>query len=932
MASVQHRHTYYGGGSSTFKVNADPSQMLTTNHENPTSITKFNDINSPNSTKYSNQQVSMRRKHIAFGPYIIGSTIGQGEFGKVKLGWSKNPPSSPPNNLGISKQVAIKLIKRDAISKDSSKELKIYREINALKHLSHPNIVKLEEVLQNSRYIGIVLEYASGGEFYRYIQRKKRLKETAACRLFAQLINGVHYIHSKGLVHRDLKLENLLLDKHENLVITDFGFVNEFYSHNELMKTSCGSPCYAAPELVISTKPYEARKADIWSCGIILYAMLAGYLPWDDDSGNPDGDDISRLYYYITKTPLKFPDYINPIPRDLLRKILVSDPRRRITMKQIEKHEWLKPHTAFLSITPEEWDTIMHPKSNTSFIRPVPLHSRNMNRPGSTCSMSSSGSKNGDKRDSLIIDSTLIQLPAPPHESQSHVITKPAPTSRTPDLRHSPVRKSHTRNNSAASIALQAAVENTRDYGSTNSSEIIPTNRTRSSSFTFERKSPLHLQRTNLMSRDNTIIETSPVIPKMRSTNNRYSLYNECDTLVELPSNMKTDKLFASNNDSAEFNRKKLNNIHSNMNSDNNSYITNQEKNYNKFPTRLNHRKPRPTSYHPSSTLSPISPTPIFIKKTETPLLSSSPVLLSPSTTTSPNHNHPVLHPVPHLAPVSSSPISKSSKVITNNNDSPTMLACRSFSMSKPSLHLQSASGNLIKSNVDQKSVTTMMHEQVDIPQVLRIEVDSSANIIKETSNAAKLEMDENVFIGTTPKIPPINIEPTNNTDLSPKNIDTNIELQKKEKKRFSFLSFYSMYNTSKSSLNSEDSKGGKLSKVASSKAQHSANHHANNNSRKLSMNKEVESQLTTKNVLRDTTNIQHNGALRSVSGKPVYPHPDRINTDGKNKNIRASIMISALNDRPSQTQVPKEQIRQPHEQSTARKVIDFFKRRSTRL
>lgn len=191
-----------------------------------------------------------------------------------------------------------------------------------------------------------------------------------ACRLFSQLISGVHYIHSKGLVHRDLKLENLLLDKNENLVITDFGFVNEFCSRNELMKTSCGSPCYAAPELVISAEPYEARKADIWSCGVILYAMLAGYLPWDDDPNNPEGSDIGRLYNYINSTPLKFPDYILPIPRDLLRRMLVSDPKKRINLKQIKKHEWLKPHSSFLSITPDEWDKLNNTQSVFRLAKP----------------------------------------------------------------------------------------------------------------------------------------------------------------------------------------------------------------------------------------------------------------------------------------------------------------------------------------------------------------------------------------------------------------------------------------------------------------------------------------------------------------------------------------------------------------------------------
>ena len=167
-----------------------------------------------------------------FGPYIVGSTLGEGEFGKVKLGWTRTPSTGPEQRPAVSKQVAIKLIRRDTIVKNSEKEIKIYREINALKHLTHPNVVRLEEVLQNSKYIGIVLEYASGGEFYKYIQRKRRLKESTACRLFAQLISGVTYMHSKNLVHRDLKLENLLLDKNENLVRTDFGFVNEFLPDN----------------------------------------------------------------------------------------------------------------------------------------------------------------------------------------------------------------------------------------------------------------------------------------------------------------------------------------------------------------------------------------------------------------------------------------------------------------------------------------------------------------------------------------------------------------------------------------------------------------------------------------------------------------------------------------------------------------------------
>ncbi|CCH59989.1 hypothetical protein TBLA_0C01750 [Henningerozyma blattae CBS 6284] len=509
-------------GSSTIKdlnnTNTDNSNNNNKNDNSNTNNTNTNtnnnnfntnNISTVSSNSTINSQKPKKKKYVPFGPYILSSTLGEGEFGKVKLGWSK---ASTQASNEIPKQVAIKLIKRSSIlPKGSNKEIKVYREINALKQLCHPNIVKLDDVLQNSKYIGIVLEYASGGEFYKYIQRKKRLKEINASKLFSQLISGVHYMHSKGLVHRDLKLENLLLDKHENLIITDFGFVNEFFQTNELMLTPCGSPCYAAPELVISKHPYEARKADLWSCGIILYAMLAGYLPWDDDIKNPDGNDIARLYYYITTTPLKFPEYIQPLPRDLLRKILVPNYKKRINMRRIINHEWLKPHFTFLSIAANEWDkmipirkvlknsnqTVGTHSANNSFVKINALSTITKtvkersdsysnavakSRPLSVCSTNSVGLSH-QNRDSLIIDSTLIPLPAPPQESQSHAIVNTSTSSSLMDITYSnklnklnnnvgssnnisnsntnipKYIRGHKRGNSAASIALQAMID-----------------------------------------------------------------------------------------------------------------------------------------------------------------------------------------------------------------------------------------------------------------------------------------------------------------------------------------------------------------------------------------------------------------------------------------------------------------------------------------
>ncbi|KMU82535.1 serine/threonine-protein kinase KIN4 [Coccidioides immitis H538.4] len=267
-------------------------------------------------------------KETTFGDYILGQTLGEGEFGKVRLGWKRDG----------SVQVAIKLIRRETLGSNPGRLPKIHREIAILRELSHPNIVRLHEMVETDRHIGIILEYASGGELFDYILNQRYLKDHAARRLFAQLVSGVGYLHKKGIVHRDLKLENLLLDRNRNIIITDFGFANTFNPADELseeieynltnrefvkrmrldrpdakgirrgdlMQTSCGSPCYAAPELVVSDSLYTGRKVDVWSCGVILYAMLAGYLPFDDDPANPDGDNINLLYKYIVTTPLPF--------------------------------------------------------------------------------------------------------------------------------------------------------------------------------------------------------------------------------------------------------------------------------------------------------------------------------------------------------------------------------------------------------------------------------------------------------------------------------------------------------------------------------------------------------------------------------------------------------------------------------------------------
>ncbi|KAF7336935.1 Non-specific serine/threonine protein kinase [Mycena venus] len=252
-----------------------------------------------------------------FGPYLLLQTLGEGKFGKVKLGI----------HFESGEEVAARLIRRSNVD-TAARMSKVEREIKFLKTLKHPNIIRLDDVIESDKYIGIIMEYASGGELFDHILAHRYMRERDASKLFSQLISGVWYMHQKKIVHRDLKLENLLLDRHRNVLIADFGLANRFeHQADELMRTSYGSPCYAAPELVVSEGLYVGSAVDVWSCGVILYAMLAGYLPFDDDPANPDGDDIHLLYRYIANTPVSFPDYISEEARALLRMMLVPDPR-----------------------------------------------------------------------------------------------------------------------------------------------------------------------------------------------------------------------------------------------------------------------------------------------------------------------------------------------------------------------------------------------------------------------------------------------------------------------------------------------------------------------------------------------------------------------------------------------------------------------------
>ena len=250
--------------------------------------------------------------------YEIKRVIGKGNFGKVLLGISKS----------TGEKVAIKIIDKLKINKFYNKE-HIRREINVMNQMDHLNIVKIYKIENELRKIKIIMEYCERGELYEYIVNKNRLNEEESAYYYFQLINGLDFIHSKNIVHRDLKPENLLLTNNNILKIIDFGLSN-YHDINKLLSTPCGSPSYASPEMV-SGKKYNGILVDIWCTGIILFAMLAGYLPFE-------ANDNYSLFKKIIKCEINYPTNISDNALDLMQKILVNDPSKRINISKIKTH------------------------------------------------------------------------------------------------------------------------------------------------------------------------------------------------------------------------------------------------------------------------------------------------------------------------------------------------------------------------------------------------------------------------------------------------------------------------------------------------------------------------------------------------------------------------------------------------------------------
>ncbi|CAG0896287.1 unnamed protein product [Cyprideis torosa] len=256
------------------------------------------------------------------GQYEILQTIGTGGFAKVKLGV----------HILTGEKVAIKIMDKEKLGNDLPRA---YLETEALKVLVHQHICRLYQVIQTERKIILILEYCPGGELFDYIVARDRLPENEACIFFRQIISAVGYIHSQGFAHRDIKPENLLLDDDQRLKLIDFGLCAQPEGGMQMtLDTCCGSPAYAAPELV-QGKAYLGAEVDVWSMGVLLYALVCGFLPFEDEN-------LNQLYQKIQAGQFDIPHWLSPDCVDIIGRMLKTKPLERATLRELSIHPWLK--------------------------------------------------------------------------------------------------------------------------------------------------------------------------------------------------------------------------------------------------------------------------------------------------------------------------------------------------------------------------------------------------------------------------------------------------------------------------------------------------------------------------------------------------------------------------------------------------------------
>ncbi|KAG8050190.1 hypothetical protein GUJ93_ZPchr0009g1846 [Zizania palustris] len=284
-----------------------------------------------------------QERKLVLGRYELGRLLGQGTFAKVYYG----------RDLLSGESVAIKVIDKARLRRTEGMVEQLRREISVMRMVRHPNVVGIREVLASRARVFVVMEYARDGELFAEVARG-RLAEDHARRYFQQLVAAVGFCHTRGVAHRDLKPENLLLDEDGRLKVSDFGLaaLPEQLRQDGLLHTQCGTPAYAAPE-VLRKRGYDGARADLWSCGVVLYVLLCGFLPFQHDN-------YAKMYQKIFKAEYQMPPWVSGDARRLIARLLVVDPAKRISIPEIMRTPWFRkgfvPPVPTSPVSPKKWE------------------------------------------------------------------------------------------------------------------------------------------------------------------------------------------------------------------------------------------------------------------------------------------------------------------------------------------------------------------------------------------------------------------------------------------------------------------------------------------------------------------------------------------------------------------------------------------------
>lgn len=289
------------------------------------------------------EEADQVERKLVLGRYELGRLLGQGTFAKVYYG----------RDLRSGESVAIKVIDKARLRRTEGMVEQLRREISIMRMVRHPNVVGIREVLASRARVFVVMEYARGGELFAKVARG-RLTEEHARRYFQQLVAAVGFCHGRGVAHRDLKPENLLLDEEGRLKVTDFGLaaLPEQLRQDGLLHTQCGTPAYVAPE-VLRKRGYDGARADLWSCGVVLYVLLCGFLPFQHEN-------YAKMYQKIFKAEYQVPPWVSGDARRLIVRLLVVDPAKRISIPEIMRTPWFKkgfvPPVPTSPVSPKKWE------------------------------------------------------------------------------------------------------------------------------------------------------------------------------------------------------------------------------------------------------------------------------------------------------------------------------------------------------------------------------------------------------------------------------------------------------------------------------------------------------------------------------------------------------------------------------------------------